>query len=230
MKQKNILYAIFILFLFLSPPVFSQSKPEPDSLYNRLRHKDINKMTQREYDYFMLMKRGEVKGEPSIQNKQSRLTGVVTYYFNENFGDRPDVGAEVYILSEKHKSKCNDVMIFFSEVLGRNVTEKIKELELDVPNIIKLMKKSSFDSLESRVSIFIDKLRYGKISDAIKVIADGDGSFSAVVKPGHYYFIVRSAHRNSYSNKVELLAQLGVEETEVKEGATKSVKIRFTDR
>jgi hypothetical protein len=29
------------------------------------------------------------------------ISGVITYFFNDNFGDRPDVGAKVYVFKEK---------------------------------------------------------------------------------------------------------------------------------
>lgn len=35
----------------------------------------------------------------SCNKPDGKLSGVVTYYFNENYGDKPDVGAKIYIVN-----------------------------------------------------------------------------------------------------------------------------------
>jgi DNA-binding NtrC family response regulator len=51
-----ITFMMFAIFLN-SSTCLTQVKIERDTLYEKLKKKDINKMTQREYEYFMLMKR-----------------------------------------------------------------------------------------------------------------------------------------------------------------------------
>ena len=33
-----------------------------------------------------------------VMNAQSEISGTVTYYFNDNYGDKPDVGAKVFLV------------------------------------------------------------------------------------------------------------------------------------
>lgn len=227
--KHSYFFLLIISALFLVPQVsYSQKKSETDSIYEKLKKKDINKMTQREYEYFMLMKRKEVAADSQAVEKQGIVTGVVTYFFNRNYGDKPDVGSEVFILPEKYKDKWIEVLMFVSEVLSRTNAELDKMLGNEHSR--QLMSESEFDNLESGVNEFIKQIRYDKLSDIKKVVADGGGAFSITVAPGNYYFIARSAHRSSHSNKVEFLAQIYVASEEVKAGQTTFVKFRFQAR
>lgn len=35
----------------------------------------------------------------SCKKEPGKVSGVITYYFNENFGNKPDVGSKIYFLS-----------------------------------------------------------------------------------------------------------------------------------
>jgi hypothetical protein len=37
----------------------------------------------------------------TFAQQSGTISGVITYFFNDNFGDRPDVGAKVYVFKEK---------------------------------------------------------------------------------------------------------------------------------
>ena len=228
MKRLPLLFSIVVM-LSLAPPLsLSQDKSQLDTLYERLKKKDINKMTEREYEYYILMKRQEVQPEVPVKEQQGQISGVVTYFFNHNYGDKPDIGSEVFILPAKYQDRWYDVMRFESEVMARTIAEGARKLGLDYSE--KLMSAVEFDRLEASVSTFVEQLRYDKIPDTQKVIADGSGVFSAILKPGQYYLIARSAHRESYSNKVELSGQIDVTSDTVKSNQTTTVKFNFQER
>lgn len=228
--MNRFLFQILLIIAFSGwdPNLAAQTNAKQDTLYERLKRKNVNEMTQREYEYFMLMKRKEVDSQAPVVHQQGVLTGVVTYFFNRNYGDKPDVGSEVFIVPEKYEEKWHDAMSFLSEVLSRANAELSKALGLDYPD--RTMPRSDFEKLQLRLAEFIDLLRDDKIPEVRKVIADGAGTFSVTLSPGQYCLIGRSAHRNSYSNKVELLAQIDVKIAEVKASQSTSVKLRFQAR
>ncbi len=49
----------------------------------------------------------------SCNKPDGKLSGVATYYFNENYGDKPDVGAKIYIVNS------DSVKVNFIEDFGR---------------------------------------------------------------------------------------------------------------
>lgn len=206
----------------------AQVKSGQDTLYEQLKKRDINKMTQREYEYFMLMKRKEVQSQGASVIEHGILTGVVTYFFNDNYGDKPDVGSEIFILPEKYKDTCLQLLRFQSEVLSRTTAELSRELGHEYPH--QKMSQSDFEQLETHVSLFIEELKYDKLSDVNKVLANGNGSFSIYLTPGKYYLIARSAHRKSYSNKVEMYGQIDMAIGQVKAGQTTFAKLRPPSR
>jgi len=60
----------------LAPPV--PASP-PDSLYEVLKHKPLNEMTDREYEYFMLQKKAEIeKGSETTTAKAAMMTAEAT--------------------------------------------------------------------------------------------------------------------------------------------------------
>jgi hypothetical protein len=227
MKKTKLLYSIFIVF-FIFPTAFPQSKTGIDSLYEQLKHKNINKMTQREYEYFMLIKSKEINANAIKPDTIGTLTGVVTYFFNRNYGDKPDVGSEVFIIPAQYQKNIGDVILFQSEVLSRANDEMSRVLGMNETG--KRMPKSKYDSLETRVYEFIKQLKDKCLPDVNKVIADGAGSFSISLGIGYYYLIAQSAHRSTYSNKVELLGQINVKFADVKANKTVSTKFNFQDR
>jgi hypothetical protein len=60
----------------LAPPV--PASP-PDSLYEVLKRKPLNEMTDREYEYFMLQKKAEIeKGSETTTAKAAMMTAEAT--------------------------------------------------------------------------------------------------------------------------------------------------------
>ena len=135
--------------------------------------------------------------------KQERIYGVVTYFFNENLGNKPDVGAEIYVIDSEDIPNFNyatvdsfyNVSIYKSykrmwtnpptnKILGA-IYNKAKQYDLDRKNI---------NSLDRRASINMSQIIDSK--DAIKTMVDGVGNYSIKVNPGFYYVCIRSKNRS----------------------------------
>jgi len=219
---------IILLCLLGTNPCLSQVNAQQDTLYERLKKKDINKMTQREYDYFMLMKRKDQDAQNPPVEKPGTLSVVTTYRFNRNLGDVPDVGATLYILPQQFQDRWAEAFFFYSDVLLRASINLSREL--GIPDSRTPMPQARFEHLEGRVLEFIDQLTGNQIPEAQKLIADGNGFCSITLPPGKYYLIAHSAHRTSNANKVEIDGQINVKMVVMKADNKSSIAFSFGDR
>jgi len=185
-------------------------------------------MTQREYDYFMLMKKNESSNVDSPSQQHEEINGVVTYFFNDNFGYLPDVGSEVYVLPEKFRARSTDVSVYCLQITMGAIAKTIPGIQEAIQS--KMMTNADFDSLCLRVKRFIEDLRSERFPDIQKTVAKGDGSFSVRAKPGKYFLIVRSAHLDFVSSNVERMGQIDIDETTVKINQARSVNFKFKPR
>jgi hypothetical protein len=132
----------------------------------------------------------------------STISGVVTYYFNQNYGDKPDVGAEIYIVDSLKCPEFNKAIVdsfsigsFYKSVqINRSyfitskqeVAAKLKEYKIE--------SKEAFEAFDKRASDNIYKLENSK--NTYKLVADGNGNYSKKLNAGTYYVLIRSKHRN----------------------------------
>lgn len=146
------------------------------------------------------------------------IRGVVTYYFNSNFGYKPDIGATIAIVNQ------NKIEPFFQELNNcsqgnENISVEIDEAELLVKKMQKeynslpmfgsskklKIAKSKLDSAKSiynqKVSISGDiygckyKIFGTYVSDASdfeKTIIDGNGNYSFKLNAGNYLVLIAS--------------------------------------
>jgi hypothetical protein len=169
---------------------------------NKLRFKssDINSVYFDDKSFTVDLK-NTTKEKNTI--KQERIYGVVTYFFNENFGNKPDVGAEIYVIDSENIPNFNYATVdsFYNVSIYRSfkrmwtgipsnrylsdIYNKAKLYDLDKKNINSLDKRAS-----TNISLIIDS------KDAIKTMADGVGNYSIKVNPGSYYVCIRSKNRS----------------------------------
>jgi hypothetical protein len=115
--------------------------------------------------------------EPNTSPPTGRVRGVVTYYFNRNYGARPDVGAEVWLLPGILRRPPND-----NYVMG--TSDAITVAPPESPG---------------------GKRELTKISALRHSTVDGNGNFSwDGVPPGEYTVAIQSAHRD-YTNQRDIL-------------------------
>jgi hypothetical protein len=132
------------------------------------------------------------------------LSGVVTYFFNENYGDKPDIGAKVHIVDTTKIADFNLVAIdsfktasFHKDlylkykIMGKkvkipdNIIEKIKEFKLEDDLVFESLDKNAFLNLR----------KIDNSENVIKTVVDGNGNYSAKLNPGTYYVYIKSNNR-----------------------------------
>jgi len=221
MNTKRVCLLSFLAVTVIVGRGLPQSHGEKDTLYERLKKTNINKMTDREYQYFMLMKKAETGDKGKKETGKGMVSGVVTYYFNENYGEKPDVGAIVFILPEVYRDDALKVDKYLRYLRGN--------LRYEINLERKSMSSSDFPKLVKAVNKFMLDLKVGDVKGMTKVVADGDGSFTATLSPGKYYFVAKSAHRTRGTNAddVEILGRLDFNEAEVVADETVDIKFHF---
>lgn len=174
--------------------------------------------------------------EPIDQKAEGKIAGVVTYYFNENYGDKPDVGAKVLVIDalKVPDFKYSTVDSFMYANTYKNLYDSYAaERKSKIPdNVSKVVKeygvdtKAGFDALDNRAEDELDKIRFSNIIYCTKLVVDGNGTFSANVPPRKYYVIVTSNNRTGRS-MTEIMGKIYFEKVEVKSGGTSNFNAKF---
>jgi len=138
----------------------------------------------------------------------SKVDGIVTYFFNYNFGDKPDVGSEVYIVDS---SECNNFnkstidslehLSFYKKLLARRAYNVYpRQVIIDTLTKYGVESDKGYEALDVRADMNYKLLKNSK--SAYKLVVDGNGSYSKNLKPGTYYVLIKSNNRkgSDYSN------------------------------
>ena len=168
--------------------------------------------------------------------KSGQISGVITYFFNDNFGNRPDVGSEVFIYKAEvanslgyARSTCLDTFRIVSN--HRELERLYKELNQDMPkdekeriNKYGIDTDDQFEALDKRTFIKISKDQKSK--DLVKTAVDGNGRFSVTVPPGTYTVLIISSHRQGISIS-EVAGKFYHENVKVQSGAQTEIVTNF---
>jgi len=130
---------------------------------------------------------GDTSSAISQQLTRSRLNGVVTYFFNENYGHRPDVGAEIYILQR------NKVDIDTSAIRDYRIIKLLAQIRQASAKALSDSDKIALNKQDIKAFEVCSAIKNSK--HAIKLVADGNGSYSTELPPGEYYILIVSQHR-----------------------------------
>lgn len=172
---------------------------------------------------------------PVKSNIQGSILGVVTYYFNKNYGNKPDIGADIYVIDTANIQKFSYATVdsfyyakFYknlylenksfktNEKIPNGIMEKVKEYNIE--------DELAFNSLDKRASANIIHLKYAK--DIIKTVVDGSGNYSIKVKPGIYYVCIQSKHREG-TGMTEIYGKIKCKIVNVKEGVDTNLSYNF---
>jgi hypothetical protein len=161
------------------------------------------------------------------------ISGVVTYYFNENYGYKPDVGAEVFVvpidsepnfdqllLSEYHLGVSARALCTIYRAKGMkppaNTLEQLERIGAETDKKWEELDHKAYDvcrALKNNHSV-------------VQTSADGNGSFRTKVRPGKYYVLVVSKHRNR-PTLTEYEGKIFIDEIEIKAGEEKNIPAEF---
>lgn len=180
----------------------------------------------------------------SCKQEPGTVTGVVTFFFNEYQGYKPDIGAEVYLTSEncdsindylnashaKSRIELNNSSIEESKLYGE---EENKEMINDLNKLIK-SDQEIVDSYTKDTTIFsknedkaFSKLHRIKTNkETYKTTVDGVGNFSIDVPPGKYNAIIVSVGRTKV-NLLEVRGQIIIKSIEVKSKEKMNIDCKF---
>lgn len=140
------------------------------------------------------------------ENVAGEIKGTVHYFFNHNFGEKPDTGSKVYIFLESdHPSFDPEKLTEYEKLKKEGDSEKIKSID---GALFKMLASAQFDKKTKRLAV------------------DGNGSFSAKLKSGAYWVIIQSAHRTSLT-MLEVAGQLSWERVEVVAGEEIQIAAHF---
>lgn len=172
----------------------------------------------------------------SEQKGPGSITGVVTYYYNSTYGDKPDIGAEILIIdvNDAKDFKYLTVDSFtYSSTYKALYDSYAKEGKPKIPdNISKEVKRygvntnEGFDALDKRAKNELDKIQFKNIIYCTKLTVDGNGNFSANVPAGSYYVYIKSNNRKRNS-LTEVMGKVSCQKITVRSDETSNVNVKF---
>ena len=176
-----------------------------------------------------------IKTDEINLTSQRNIFGVVTYFFNKNYGDKHDVGSQVFIADSTNITDINLATIdsfktayFYKSIylsyksMGRrvkvpeNIIEKVKEFNIEDTLV--------FDAFDKRASDNIYKIQGAK--NVIKTVVDGNGNYSVKVNPGTYYVCIKSNNRDGLS-MTEVSGKVKCQKVVVKNGVDTNLSYNF---
>ncbi len=118
------------------------------------------------------------------------IRGVITYFYNDYQGYKPDVGAEIYILQLSLENKeFNSI----DTLLKRFREYSFYYLGIEIQsygNSVNREDIERFNNIDRITYNLCDSIKSSKY--CIKVVADGSGNFSRKVKKGNYFILIIS--------------------------------------
>ena len=174
---------------------------------------------------------------PTVQNasksQQATVSGVLTYFFNSNYGDKPDIGSSIYIM-DSTKLNGLDVGKIFKFQYGasyRRMAEHYKARKDDIPVDVAtalveygVETEAKYKQLEEEATDAFLRLTVSK--DVVKLTADGNGAFSKELQPGSYYVVMQSKHRQSL-NMIEVNGSIEYRPIKLEPGQQKDMSFSF---
>lgn len=133
-----------------------------------------------------------------------KVHGVITYFFNDYQGDKPDLGAQVYAIDS---AKCP---AYNSDVSFRYYLASIK--------------KTVDDSLDKQNAHNNNEIRFSNSAKTTRV--DGAGNFELDLPVGTYYVLIKSKGRTG-ATMSDVLGITNVTKVKVKSGETVDVSHNF---
>ena len=195
----------------------------------------------------LLIKRNEISSidfENKVFNEKKTdkfgiLKGVVTYFFNDNLGDKPDVGAEIRIIDVKKINGPNNNIdtalmkdFTFVKHCRQSIYEdfrKSKPLDSFCLKYVKKYKALTKEEWRNYCGIVYSNLLSMETVFNLEVISltvDGSGNFYKKLKPGRYAILSISKGRSEH-NVAENLGKIQFNIIEIKEDEEEVLSFRF---
>lgn len=147
-----------------------------------------------------------------------RIKGVVTYYFNDNFGDKGDVGSVVFLVSGTTELPPQNSEI----VLSKGSVTISYRLSRDE-------EKQNKDAVKHKLPLpHLPRVVSIPVVDNTSIDVNGVFQFDDV-PPGNYTVIIRSSHtrEDAYFSNRDRNGRLGLVEIAVKSGRAVDASYKF---
>jgi len=170
----------------------------------------------------------------TAEKTKGEVKGMVTYFFNDNYGYKPDIGSEV-IIHKVNKDSLHDVINEFQDVKSairlKKFYEKTGHKGKYYDDIVtSVLKKHNINEDKDYNEFCKNVISHVLLSEysngVIKLSVDGNGVFESELEDGFYEIIVKSKNRSSL-NTAEGLNKVLNKIIEVKNGDTVNVKFEF---
>jgi hypothetical protein len=146
------------------------------------------------------------------KNTKGTLVGAVSYFFNQNYGDKPDSGSTIFIVPA---AECPGLDQKFKNYL------KVKYASI---NGATAANEKAWKDEGELLAEYLRPIIHGP--KATKLLADGSGAFSMRLSPAKYAVIVKSAHRTAMT-VAEVSGSMQYFEVEVKPDEQANIAARF---
>lgn len=164
-----------------------------------------------------------------------KLSGVITYYFNDNYGDKADVGSEIYVLKKSDFNKGNafgyieiDIIVAKMKQYAAKDNAKFyaERNKISFSDAQDVYEKAEKDFYNSSLEILKTLQAFKSNEKTKKIVADGNGSYNISIPYGEYYVLVISNHRKA-SNIIENEGRIKVSKITIKFREETSLNFRF---
>jgi hypothetical protein len=172
------------------------------------------------------------KMQKKNDERKGVVSGVVTYFFNNNYGYKPDIGASVLIVKKADHPGVNfnilPKFMLANSARSLMLTERqLKDTKSVGKKTLEGMGIKSEKDWENTVAEAKKVWRaYETGKNGIKLTVDGNGSFRRAVPPGEYYILVQSKQRQA-SNSLEILGKVYAAAIKVEGDEEVSVSAKF---
>jgi predicted nucleic acid-binding Zn-ribbon protein len=166
-------------------------------------------------------------------NKNGSLTGVVTYFFNDNYGYKPDIGSKVIIHKTNKENSLNEqfsryrrakTYLSLLSYLKKKDSNRVKyETELKKLGI---NSEEDFKALDKETATQLIGLSSVIAKETETITVDGNGKYSINLTPGFYEVVIQSKGRNDIT-MTEVRGKIKYETIEISPNEASTIDAKF---
>jgi hypothetical protein len=167
--------------------------------------------------------------QPIGSTQKATIKGVVTYFFNNNYGDKPDVGAKIYI--RKIDTTNNKTSIFLNKYQTAKVCRSLMSITGTPDKYAKELKElgieseKDFEDLSTNARKYLTQMKFD--SNTKSVTADGNGNYTISADAGLYEVVYISKGRQG-NTIVDIDGKIDLATVVLKAGDEVVKDIRFS--
>ena len=166
-----------------------------------------------------------------IENATGDVKGVVTYFFNNNFGYKPDIGAKILICNSNEFSDFDYLtflkyrlgyLIISGQLVGGGRFTSVEKTQ-------KALAAKGFENIDEYnilVRKFTDIYARAERKKIASSSVDGSGVFKKALKPGEYFIVIKSNQRKGRGD-LEDDGKIEMQKIIINSGEETSVDIKF---